>query len=64
FGADLARGADALTALLHGLGVVTRATDYGVTQGEWIGAIDDALRGERGRNFIGKREAVLRAVSG
>ncbi len=63
FGADLARGADALAALLNRLGVATRATDYGVTRGEWIGAIDAALLGERGRNFIGEREAVLRAVA-
>jgi phosphonate metabolism-associated iron-containing alcohol dehydrogenase len=64
FGADLAGGADALAAWLNRLGVATRATDYGVTRGEWIGAIDAALLGERGRNFIGGHEAVLRAVAG
>lgn len=59
FGDDLAKGADALEAFLKNLGVSTRATDYGVTRENWIGAIDDALKGERGRNFIGSREAVL-----
>lgn len=63
FGEDLHRGADRLEAFLNGLGVSTVATDYGVTRENWIGAIDDALKGERGRNFIGSREAVLAAAA-
>jgi alcohol dehydrogenase len=63
FGDDLAAGADRLEAFLKGLGVSTRATDYGVTKENWVGAIDDALKGERGRNFIGTREAVLAAAA-
>ncbi|MGU3337153.1 phosphonoacetaldehyde reductase [Methylobacterium mesophilicum] len=63
FGEDLAAGADRLEAFLTALGVSTRATDYGVTREDWIGAIDDALLGERGRNFIGSREAVLAAAA-
>ncbi len=63
FGEDLAQGADRLEAFLTGLGVSTRATDYGVTRENWIGAIDDALKGERGLNFIGTREAVLAAAA-
>ncbi|GJE59555.1 phosphonoacetaldehyde reductase [Methylobacterium trifolii] len=63
FGDDLAAAADRLEAFLTGLGVSTRATDYGVTRENWIGAIDDALKGERGRNFIGSREAVLAAAA-
>ena len=62
-GEDLAAGADRLEAFLTALGVSTRATDYGVTREDWIGAIDDALLGERGRNFIGSREAVLAAAA-
>lgn len=61
FGDDLRHGADRLEAFLTDLGVSTRATDYGVTREDWIGAIDDALAGERGRNFIGSRDAVLAA---
>ena len=63
FGADLHAGADTLEAFLKGLGLSTRATDYGVTSADWRAAIDDALLGERGRNFIGSREAVLAAAA-
>ncbi|MCJ2048457.1 iron-containing alcohol dehydrogenase PsrA [Methylobacterium sp. J-070] len=59
FGPDLRAGADRLEGLLKSLGVSTRATDYGVTTEDWRGAIEDALVGERGRNFIGSHEAVL-----
>lgn len=59
FGDDLEKGAINLEAFLADLGVSTRATDYGVTHENWVGAINDALLGERGRNFIGSREAIL-----
>ncbi|SFH48741.1 MULTISPECIES: iron-containing alcohol dehydrogenase PsrA [unclassified Ensifer] len=62
FGEDLVRGANDLDAFLAGLGVSTQATDYGVTQDNWLSAINDALLGERGRNFIGSREAILAAA--
>jgi len=63
FGDDLLAGAARLDAFLNGLGVSTRATDYGVTKENWVGAIDDALLGDRGRNFIGSREAILAAAA-
>lgn len=63
FGADLAAGADRLDAFLTGLGVSTDATDYGVTRENWLAAIDDALDGERGRNFIGTRDAFLSSAA-
>ncbi|PKP71921.1 MAG: alcohol dehydrogenase [Alphaproteobacteria bacterium HGW-Alphaproteobacteria-5] len=59
FGPDLFAGADRLEAFLTGLGISTRATDYGVTAENWRAAIDEALAGERGRNFIGTRDAFL-----
>jgi len=59
FGNDLEAGAVRLETLLRQLGVSTDATDYGVTKHEWRSVIDEALMGERGRNFIGQREAVL-----
>jgi alcohol dehydrogenase len=62
FGADLRAGADRLETFLTDLGVSTRATDYGVTEEKWLTAIDDAMNGERGRNFIGTRDAVLSTV--
>lgn len=63
FGADLAAGADRLEALLNRLGISTDATDYGVTRENWLAAIDDALAGERGRNFIGTRDAFLTSAA-
>lgn len=63
FGSDLAAGADRLDALLNRLGISTDATDYGVTRENWLAAIDDALAGERGRNFIGTREAFLASAA-
>lgn len=63
FGADLVAGADRLEAFLTDLGISTRATDYGVTPENWLAAIDDALDGERGRNFIGTRDAFLTSAA-
>jgi alcohol dehydrogenase len=63
FGADLSRGADELENFLHQLGVSTRASDYGLSGDIWVTVIDAAFTGERGRNFIGCREAVLKAVA-
>lgn len=63
FGADLAAGADRLEAFLTDFGISTKATDYGVTQEDWLAAIEDALAGERGRNFIGTRDAVLTSAA-
>jgi phosphonate metabolism-associated iron-containing alcohol dehydrogenase len=63
FGEDLAAGADRLDGFLTELGVSTDATDYGVTRENWLAAIDDALDGERGRNFIGTRDAFLSSAA-
>lgn len=63
FGRDLQKGAATLEQFLTDFGISTTATDYGVTQENWIGAINDALLGERGRNFIGSREAILTAAA-
>ncbi len=63
FGTDLNAGADRLETLLTDLGISTRATDYGVTRENWLAAIDDALAGERGRNFIGTRDAFLASAA-
>ena len=63
FGDDLAAGADRLDAFLTDLGVSTDATDYGVTRENWLASIDDALDGERGRNFIGTRDAFLSSAA-
>jgi alcohol dehydrogenase len=59
FGNDLAAGAARLESLLATLGVSPRATDHGIEAGDWSNLIDDALAGERGRNFIGRRESLV-----
>ena len=59
FGADLTRGVERLTAFLEGLGVSTSAAAHGVADADWNALIEDALAGERGRNFIGRRDVLL-----
>jgi len=61
FGPDLAAGTERLERFLAGLGVSTRAEDHGIAAGEWRRLVDEALAGERGRNFIGRREVLLAA---
>jgi alcohol dehydrogenase len=63
FGGDLAAGASRLEAFLQEVGVSPRAADYGVTPAEWHAIIDAAIGGERGQNFIGRREAVFAAFA-
>jgi alcohol dehydrogenase len=59
FGPDLAAGAERLERFLDELGVSTSARDHGIAQADWTGLIDHALAGERGRNFIGRRAALV-----
>jgi phosphonate metabolism-associated iron-containing alcohol dehydrogenase len=63
FGDDLKAGADRLEAFLEEVGVSSRARDYGVEPSEWRVIIDAAIGGERGQNFIGRREAVIAAFA-
>jgi alcohol dehydrogenase len=59
FGSDLAAGAARLEAFLKKLGISPDATDHGIAARDWAALVDDALAGDRGRNFIGRREALL-----
>ena len=54
-------GAARLDGFFERLGISTVVSDYGVGPEEWSSLVDDALAGERGRNFVGSREALLRA---
>jgi phosphonate metabolism-associated iron-containing alcohol dehydrogenase len=63
FGSDARGAADQLTATLNKLGVVTDHRHYGIDDAEWRELLDLAFDGERGQNFIGKRENLL-ATSG
>ncbi|WP_077033497.1 iron-containing alcohol dehydrogenase PsrA [Pelomonas sp. KK5] len=46
-----------LESLLHTLGVRTSFADYGVGEAEAAALLDEALLGDRGRNFIGAASA-------
>jgi phosphonate metabolism-associated iron-containing alcohol dehydrogenase len=63
FGADANEAADQLEAFLRSLGIATDHHRYGIDDSEWGELLDLAFDGERGQNFIGKREN-LRAVAG
>lgn len=62
FGNHLASAPARLGEFLARLGVSTRAEDHGIAAGEWRRLVDDALAGERGKNFLGRREALLDAL--
>lgn len=62
FGPDLAAGAARLDGFLGDLGISTRAEDHGIAPGLWRSLVEDALAGERGRNFLGRRETILEAA--
>jgi alcohol dehydrogenase class IV len=61
FGADLARGADELEDFMGKLGVSCDPASYKVGQREWHLLIEDALEGERGKNFLGSRDRLIEA---
>ncbi|GAA4173308.1 iron-containing alcohol dehydrogenase PsrA [Shinella granuli] len=63
FGADAYKTADQLEAFLNGLGVATDHRHYGIDDAEWRDLITLAFDGERGQNFIGKRDVLL-AIAG
>jgi phosphonate metabolism-associated iron-containing alcohol dehydrogenase len=59
FGSDLMSGADRLAGFLNDLGVSVNPADHGVPAGRWRQIVNDALVGERGRNFIARNEHVV-----
>ena len=61
FGADLARAADDLEDFMGELGVSCDPASYKVEPKEWHLLIEDALQGERGRNFLGSRDSLIEA---
>jgi phosphonate metabolism-associated iron-containing alcohol dehydrogenase len=62
FGDDLAAGADRLEAFMGALGVSCNPSAYTVERQEWGHLVEDALEGERGRNFLGSKERLLAAA--
>jgi phosphonate metabolism-associated iron-containing alcohol dehydrogenase len=63
FGDDLDRGVADLERMLASVGVSTDVASYGVGETEWRDLIDDALLGERGRNFLGSKEMLMNAAA-
>ena len=59
FGSATPAAADRLAAFLHDLGVSTRAEDHGIAGEAWRELLAAAFAGERGRNYIGRRDVVL-----
>ncbi len=51
-------GAARLETFLKKLGISPDATAHGIAARDWARLVDDALAGDRGRNFIGRREAL------
>ena len=58
FGPDLEAGAERLGAFLRDLGVAPDPPAYCVSGGGWNPQVGNGLRGERGRNFIGRQAAM------
>ena len=62
FGDDLTTGAEALATQLREMGVELRFRDYGAGENATAEIIDAAFLGQRGKNFIGRKEAFLAAA--
>ena len=62
FGDDLATGAEALATQLRDMGVELCFHDYGADESATAEIIEAAFLGQRGRNFIGTKEAFLAAA--
>jgi len=60
FGDDLNLAVRDLDHFINSLGVSTRASSYGVQKDEWKALLAEALAGERGKNFIGSHESVMK----
>lgn len=63
FGSDLHAGAARLEELLSSLDVSTNPLDYEIGKEEWSMLLSDALEGERGKNFLGSKQALLDAAN-
>lgn len=59
FGDDLALAAQQLESWINQLGVHTHPEDYGYSSNQWQSLVEDALLGERGKNFSGCAKQLL-----
>ncbi len=64
FGADLKAAPKALSTFLRQVGAHADGESLGLSKETLHGLLMAALEGDRGRNYIGRRESVLAAVEG
>lgn len=62
FGEDLAKGADNLTTFLKGVGVGHRFADHQISPSSFQDIIDEAFKGDRGKNFVGLKDKLMEAA--
>lgn len=63
FGNDLIDAANELRIWIESLGVYTAPEEYGYTQDQWLALVNDALQGERGKNFVGSSEQLIQSFN-
>lgn len=63
FGTDANEAAAQLSEMMASLGVSTDYRSYGIGDQEFAALVDLAFDGERGQNFIGRKEELLAAAS-
>ena len=57
------KAANELRAWIESLGVHTTPEEYGYTQEQWLALVNDALQGERGKNFVGGSEQLIQSFN-
>lgn len=62
FGDDLAKGADDLTSFLKGVGVGHRFADHQISPSSFQDIINEAFKGDRGKNFVGLKDKLIEAA--
>ena len=62
FGENLAKGADDLTTFLKGVGVGHRFADHQISPSSFQDIIDEAFKGDRGKNFVGLKDKLMEAA--
>ncbi len=60
FGDNLAQAARNLRVWIESLGVQTTPQEYGYNSEQWNALVNDALQGERGKNFVGNSDQLIK----
>ena len=62
FGSNLKNASGDLAKFLENMGVSTDYSSYGVSESVWVTWVEEAISGERGRNFIGRKDSIIREL--